>query len=76
MPIAAVTMYAVPTQAKLSNDWNSPTIVGSAVEMIEISIEASRTDSINDDSTSHSWRLVNPGTVDTPTGSDRTPAFT
>ena len=51
VPIAAAVMYAVPTHAKLSNALNSPAMVGSAVEMIEISIEASSTASISAPST-------------------------
>ena len=62
--IAEAAMYAVPTQAKRSNALNSPAIVGSAVETIEISIEASNTDSISDPSTTHSRAFVIPGTVE------------
>jgi hypothetical protein len=39
-------------------------MVGSAVEMIEISIDASSTDSISEPSTIQSCRFVNPGTVE------------
>ena len=62
VPIAAAAMYAVPTQAKLSNASNSPAIVGRAVAMIEISIDASSTASINAPSTIHSRVVVSPGT--------------
>ena len=41
-----------------------PAIVGRAVAMIEISIEASKTDSISDPSTGHSRVFVIPGTVE------------
>ena len=61
VPIAAATMYEVPTQAKVSKDWNSPTMVGSAVEMIDTSIVASITDSINEPKTNQSCRVENPG---------------
>ena len=62
MPIADVTMYAVPTQAKLSNASNSPAIVGSAVAMIDVSSDDSSTAIISAPSTTASRRCVNPGT--------------
>ena len=51
---ADVAMYAVPTHAKLSKALNSPAMVGSAVAMIEISIEARSTLSMRAPSTIHS----------------------
>jgi hypothetical protein len=39
--IADVTMYDVPTQAKLSNELKSPTILGRAVAMMDVSKLAS-----------------------------------
>ena len=63
VPIADVTMYAVPTHAKLSNPLNSPVIVGSAVAMIDVSSDASRVASISAPSTTIRRRWVNPGTL-------------
>ena len=54
----------MPTQAKLSKALNSPAMVGSAVAMIEISIDASSTPSMRAPSTIQSWRLEKPGTPD------------
>ena len=64
MPIAEVTMYAVPTHAKLSNALNSPVIVGRAVAMMEVSSEASMVASASAPRTSPSRARENPGTID------------
>jgi hypothetical protein len=60
--MADVTMYAVPTQAKLSNALNSPVMVGNAVAMIDVSMFASITASAKAPRTTQSRLLVNPGT--------------
>ena len=60
--MADVTMYAVPTQAKLSNALNCPVIVGSAVAMMEVSKLASMTANANAPRTTYRRLLVKPGT--------------
>lgn len=64
-------MYEVPSQAKFSKDWNSPTMVESAAEMIDTFIVASITDSLNEPKTNQSWRVENPGTMDAMTSLHR-----
>jgi hypothetical protein len=60
--MAEVTMYADPTQAKLSNALNCPVIVGRAVAMIEVSRFASITARARAPRTIPKRLLVNPGT--------------
>ena len=62
--IAEVTMYDVPTQAKLSKELKSPTIFGSAVAMIEVSKLASMVAVANAPNTMMSLVWVKPGTED------------
>ena len=60
--IAYVTMYAVPTHAKLSKALNCPVIVGRAVAIIEVSRFASITARARAPRTIPKRLLVNPGT--------------